>query len=66
MHVSEGTPTGNAAKIWITKAGKCYLCHNNSQIPARILRNIMDIIEARSEEVIDKWGNYFGKIEYYC
>lgn len=59
-------PTGNAAKIWITKAGKCYLCHNNSQIPARILRNIMDIIEARSEEVIDKWVNYFGKIEYYC
>ncbi len=66
VHVSEVTPTGNATKIWITKAGKCYLCHNNSQIPARVLRNIMDIIEARSDEVIQKWADYFGKIEYYC
>lgn len=42
----------NATKIWITKAGKCYLCHNNSRIPERTLRNIMKIIEARSAEVI--------------
>ena len=66
VHVSEGTPTGNATKIWITKAGRCLLCHNNSQIPVRILRNIMDIIDARSDEVIKKWVDYFEKIEYYC
>ena len=66
VHVSEGTPTGNATKIWITKAGRCLLCHNNSKIPARVLRNIMDIIDARSSEVIEKWVDYFGKIEYYC
>lgn len=66
VHVSEGAPNANATKIWITKAGKCYLCHNNSHISAKILRNIMDIIEARSEEVIRKWCDYFGDIRYFC
>ena len=33
VHVCEGAPNANATKIWITKAGKCYLCHNNSRIP---------------------------------
>lgn len=50
----------------ITKAGKCYLCHNNSKIPSGLLRNIMDIIEAGSKEVLSKWYDYLGKIEYYC
>lgn len=37
VHVSQGSPRANATKIWITRAGKCYLCHNNSHIPGRIL-----------------------------
>ena len=65
VHVSQGVPTGNATKIWITKTGGCYLEHNNSQIPTRILRNIMDVIAARSEEVIRKWKDFFGEIEFY-
>ena len=28
VHVAQGSPRPNATKIWITKAGKCYLCHN--------------------------------------
>lgn len=63
-HVCEGAP--NATKIWITRAGKCYLCHNNSRIPERTLRNIMKIIEARSEEVIQKRKSFFGETRYYC
>ena len=66
VHVAEGSPTGNATKIWITKAGKCLLCNNNSQIPQRTLNNIMAIIEARADEVIGKWVNFFGDIRYYC
>ena len=27
VHVSQGAPSSNATKIWITRAGKCYLCH---------------------------------------
>ena len=66
VHVSEGVPQENATKIWITKAGKCLLCNNNSQIPFKVLRNIMSVIEARNDEIIKKWQGFFGEIKYYC
>ena len=66
VHVSPGAPSAGATKIWITRAGKCYLCNNNSHIPQRTLTNIMAIIEARSSEVIDKWIGFFGVARYFC
>lgn len=66
VHVCKGIPTKNATKIWITKSGKCLLCNNYSKIPSKTLMDIMDIIEARSKEVIDKWCSFFGEIRYYC
>ena len=66
VHVAQGAPSENATKIWITRAGKCYLCNNNSHIPPKTLRNIMAIIEARSGEVIAKWVAFFGEARYFC
>lgn len=66
VHVSEGIPSEHATKIWITQKGKCLICHNNSNIPTRKLRIIMDVIEARNEEICKKWTSYFGKINFYC
>ena len=66
VHVSLGKPTANGTKIWITLKGNCLLEHNNSRIPDRTLRNIIRIIEARSEDVINKWLDVFGEIDYYC
>lgn len=66
VHVSEGNPSENATKIWLTASGKCLLAHNNSNIPPKALRNIMRIIEARSNEVIRKWTTFFGTATYYC
>ena len=66
VHISQGSPKANATKVWITKAGKCYLANNNSHINERILRNMMQIIEARSAEVIQKWQSYFGTLHFYC
>ena len=66
VHVSMGNPSPNSTKIWITKYGKCLLCNNNSQIPEKTLRNIMRIIEARSDDIVEKWYQHFGSIEYYC
>ena len=65
VHVAERA-SSNATKIWITSTGRCYLCHNNSRIPDRILRDIMRVIEARSSEVIEKWTTYFGQANYFC
>ena len=66
VHIHEGKPVENATKIWITRAGGCILANNNSRIPERMLRNIMDVIEARSQEVIDKWKAHFGGASFLC
>lgn len=66
VHVSQGSPSANATKIWITKAGKCYLANNHSNIPEQTLRNIMKIIEARSSEIIEKWQAHFGTLHFFC
>lgn len=66
VHISNGHPSENATKVWITKNGKCCLCHNKSKIPDRTLKNMMRMIEARSSEVIRKWYDYFGEVSYYC
>lgn len=59
-------PSENATKVWITSAGNCLHCNNNSRIPSHTLRNIMRMIEARSADIIQKWFAYFGEISYYC
>lgn len=66
VHVSKSNPSENATKVWITKSGKCFICHNKSKIPEKTLKNIMRMIEARNSDVINKWYNYFGEISYYC
>lgn len=66
VHIMQGTPSANATKVWITKSGKCLLCNNNSRIPENVLRNIIRIIEARSEDVTKKWFDFFGEIRYFC
>lgn len=65
VHIAEQA-NPNATKVWITSAGKCYLCHNKSRIPERILWDIMRVIEARSAEIIDKWESFFGEARYFC
>ena len=66
VHVSEGAPSADATKIWITSAGKCLLANNNSGINRRVLANIERIIEARVDEVFKKWDDHFGERRYYC
>ena len=66
VHIAEGKPIENSTKVWITKSGKSILCNNNSKISDTVLRNIMRVIDARSDEIIEKWLSFFGRIDYYC
>ena len=66
VHIEKGTPSANSTKVWITKSGNSLLCNNNSKIPPKTLRNIMDIIEARSTDIVEKWYGFFGEVTYYC
>ena len=66
VHISEGIPSSNATKVWITKTGKCLLANNNSKIPTKNLRVVLSILEARSCEIIETWVDYFGQPKYFC
>ena len=65
VHISQGSPTEHSTKVQITSAGKTLLANNNSHIPERLLRNMMRIIEARSDEIVNKWTDYFGEPQYF-
>ena len=66
VHIAEGRATASATKIWITSSGKTLLCNNNSQIPQKLLKNMMRYIEANSNTIIEKWYIHFRQIRYYC
>lgn len=66
VHIAKNTPQKNATKVWITKNGKTLVCNNSSRIPSKDLRDLIKMIEANSEEIIDKWYEYFGEIRFFC
>ena len=66
VHIAEGKAVPNATKVWLTSTGKTLLCNNNSEIPERILRRLLLIIEANSRKIIADWLEHFGEIRYYC
>ncbi|MCI8274386.1 MAG: DUF4160 domain-containing protein [Lachnospiraceae bacterium] len=38
----------------------------DSQIPVKDLRKLLTFIEANSNEIMQKWHEYFGEISYFC
>ncbi len=66
VHIAEGKAVANGTKIWITSSGKALLCKNTSRIPQNILRNLMRLIEANSNVIVDRWYSQFGEIRYFC
>ena len=66
VHIAEGKPSKNGTKIWLTKAGGCILQHNQSEIPERQLRYMMQIISARHDMIVQKWKETFGEVRFYC
>lgn len=66
VHISEGEPQPHATKIWITEAGGALLANNNSGIPSADLTDLVDLVAAQSQFVVDKWLQVFGSVSYYC
>ena len=65
VHITDGKPTSDATKIWITSTGKTLLCHNKSRIPDRTLGRLMRMIEANSESFELKWQEHFGELRFF-
>ena len=66
VHIAEGRATSNATKVWITSTGKALLSHNSSKYQPKFLNSMIRVIEANSEEIIEKWLSHFGEIRYFC
>lgn len=66
VHISKGRASANGTKVWITRTKRCMIANNNSKIPEVILNRIVRIIEARADEIIDKWYSQFGQVDYFC
>ena len=66
VHVSQGSQTANATKIWLTSDGKAIECHNHSKIPQHLLNDIIDFIESQWTDIIKAWKKYFGEVKFYC
>lgn len=66
VHIAEGRANSDATKLWITSTGKVIVCNNNSQIPDKVLRKMIRVIEGNSDYIKDKWIELFGEIRYFC
>ena len=67
VHAAKGRPRENGTKIWITENGKCLVAsHNDSDISVGELKTLLRVIEANSDEIIEKWIEFFGEIRYFC
>lgn len=68
VHVSEGRPTPNATKLWLTSKGGCIIANNNSRIPNHDLADIMDVIEAQFFFICKAWRSHFvvDNIKFFC
>lgn len=66
VHVSQGQPTNNSTKIWISESGRCSVANNNSHIPAKVLSNIVRLIETQYMEILSLWKETFGELHFYC
>lgn len=64
FHISKGKPSKNATKVWMLKDGSCKLVHNNSKIPEKTLKNIIETMESMSDRVKNEWIDFFGSISY--
>ena len=68
IHISKGAPTANATKVWLTKRGGCVVANNNSKIPEKELREILEVIANNYFVIISKWKKHFPSFElkFYC
>ena len=67
VHVKEGVPNNNATKIQIAQNGSCVLCHNNSQIPRKDFKKVINAIqEDNCRAVIKLQKDKFHSIQFHC
>lgn len=67
VHISEGSPSPNSTKIWITSSGGCIVANNNSRIPNHDLNKLLEAISAHFFVICSEWKQHFdSNVKFYC
>lgn len=68
VHISKGSPSPNAAKIWLTSKGGCILASNPERIPQKDLNSLLEIVQAQFFLICAAWKRHFKveHIKFYC
>jgi len=68
VHISKGKPVANSTKVWLTKAGGCIVANNNSKIPEKDLREILEVISNNYFFIVSIWKKHFPgfELKFYC
>ena len=64
FHIAEGKPSENATKIWVLRHNSFRLKNNNSQVPPKVLRHILAVMQASIEEYKELLFQYQKNIRY--
>ena len=60
VHIAKEEQTENATKVWITEDG-VRLAHNNSHIPQKDLKALLQFIADNREEIAFRWMTVFNQ-----
>ena len=66
FHISKGTPTENATKVWILQSGDLLLAHNKSRIPQQDLSSVLKYMRNNARFIVRDWRARFGYEKYYA
>lgn len=68
VHISKGMPTANSTKVWLTKSGGCIVANNNSKIPEKDLRELLEAVTNNYFLIISMRKKHFPsfEIKFYC
>lgn len=68
IHISEGQPSKNATKVWLTSKGGTIVANNNSKIPQNKLNDLLEAVQAQFFYICQRWMSAFKveKIKFYC
>ncbi len=65
VHVVKGKLYNNSTKLWLLSDGTFSIAHNKGNIKKQELKDIINILNANSDAVLNFWIGYHGYKKYY-
>ena len=61
IHISKGTPSPGATKLWLLQSGDVELCHNGSQLSEQELAKAIEYVKFNYNDIVASWYRHFGR-----